>query len=82
MGWTISFHIGKRGCYPVFSVHSRGYRPASTEPDANERTIPMTIQTAAFEVAANRRYLFIETRAFAFFWDFAARPVVNRKARN
>lgn len=43
--------------------------------------INMTIQTAAFEVAANRRYLFIETRAFAFFWDFSARPVVNRKAR-
>ncbi len=41
----------------------------------------MTIQTAAFEVAANRRYVFIETRAFAFFWDFSARPVVNRKAR-
>ncbi|KPF47276.1 hypothetical protein IP76_00460 [Rhizobium sp. AAP43] len=54
---------------------------ASSGPNANERTIPMTIQTAAFEVAANRRYLFIETRAFAFFWDFSARPVVNRKAR-
>jgi hypothetical protein len=41
----------------------------------------MNIQTAAFELAASRRYLFIETRAFAFFWDFSARPVVNRKAR-
>ncbi len=39
----------------------------------------MLIQTTAIEVAANRRYIFIETCAFAFFWEVGARPIFDRK---
>lgn len=39
----------------------------------------MRIETAAFELVADRNGLFIETRAFAFHWDFTARPIFSRK---
>lgn len=41
----------------------------------------MRIETAAVELAISRRFIFIETRAFAFFWEYTARPVFDRKTR-
>lgn len=40
----------------------------------------MRIQTAAFELIADRNGFFIETSRFAFNWDFTARPIFSRKA--
>lgn len=39
----------------------------------------MRIQAAAFELIADRNGVFIETRRFAFNWDFIARPIFSRK---
>lgn len=41
----------------------------------------MRIETACAELAVSRHYLHIETRTFALFWDFTARPLFERKTR-
>ena len=39
----------------------------------------MLIRTAAFELEVTRSSIYAETRAFAFWWEFAARPILSRK---
>jgi hypothetical protein len=39
----------------------------------------MRLETAKVELAVNRRGFFMETGAFAFYWDFNARPIFSRK---
>jgi len=41
----------------------------------------MQLFIASTEIAVNRHGVYLETNSMAFYWEFGARPILDRKLR-